>query len=484
MAYYFSTKSPVCKQNQAASIVNSRRLCYNYFIMDELKKNQLHTVKIESWSADGGGVCRIGGRAVFVKGAIPGEEWIIRILKANASAVFARGEQLLQASRHRIEPDCPVFGKCGGCALRHVDYETELTFKLQRVNDAYRHIAKLELRAEEIIGAASVDGYRNKGIYAVGNGPCSGFFRPRSHDVIPVERCLIQSESADRAARAVCDFMRENGIAAYDEKSGKGLVRHVFTRNGFRSGEMLITVVSAGGFGGKTQALVESLRRAVPEATGIILNVNRSRGNTVLAGDFYTLWGSGVMCDTLCGLEFELSPMSFYQVNPAQAELLYNKALEYAAPGGKGLILDLYCGAGTISLCLARGAEHVIGAEIVPDAVENARKNAARNGVTNAEFICADAGQAAAELSARGTRPDAVVVDPPRKGLSAQVIDAICEMAPERVVYVSCDVATQARDLAVFAQKGYAALKATAVDMFPRTAHVETVVMMSRIPQI
>ncbi len=446
----------------------------------ELKKNQIYETEIVSWSVDGAGVCRIGGRAVFVPGAIPGERWAVRILKVTKTAVFGRGKTLLSPSPDRVEPDCPHFKKCGGCALRHISYEAEKRFKLERVNEAYRRIAGIELTASEIIGAEDTERYRNKGIYAVGEGPVHGFFRPRSHDIIPIERCLIQDEASDRAAKAVCDFMAANSIPAYDELSGKGLVRHVFTRFGRSSHELQVTVVAAGGFGGKTEALAEAIRSACPECVSIVLNVNRTKGNTVLAGDFYTLWGSDTISDTLCGLKFELSPRSFYQINPTQAEKLYYKALEYASPDGKGLILDLYCGAGTISLCLARGCEKVIGAEIVADAVENARKNAERNGITNAEFICADAGEAAAELLRRGTKPDAVVVDPPRKGLSPEVIDAVCGMEPQRVVYVSCDVATQARDLKIFAEKGYEAVKATAVDMFPRTHHVETVVLLSR----
>ena len=446
----------------------------------ELKKNQIYEADIVSWSSDGGGVCRIGGRAVFVPGAIPGERWEVRILKVTKTAVFGKGEALLSPSSKRIEPDCPYFKKCGGCALRHIGYEAELDFKLERVNEAYKRIGGLELEADEIIGGEETGRYRNKGIYAIGEGPVKGFFRPRSHDIIPVDDCLIQDKASNAAAKAVCDFMEVNSIPAYDELSGKGLVRHVFTRCGRSSGELQVTVVAAGGFGGKTAALAEAIRSACPECVSIVLNVNRSKGNTVLAGDFYTLWGKDTIRDTLCGLEFELSPRSFYQINPAQAEKLYYKALEYASPDGKGLILDLYCGAGTISLCLARGCEKVIGAEIVAEAVENAKQNAERNGIKNAEFICADAGEAAAELLRRGTKPDAVVVDPPRKGLSSELIDAICGMAPERVVYVSCDVSTQARDLKIFAEKGYKAIKATAVDMFPRTYHVETVALLSR----
>ncbi len=445
----------------------------------ELKKNQIYEADIVSWSSDGGGVCRIGGRAVFVPGAVPGERWEVRILKVTNTAVFGKGETLLSPSPVRIEPDCPYFKKCGGCALRHISYEAELDFKLERVNAAYKRIGGLDLTAEEIIGGKETERYRNKGIYAIGEGPVKGFFRPRSHDIIPVDDCLIQDMASNAAAKAVCDFMAANNISAYDEFSGKGLVRHVFTRYGRTSKELQVTVVAAGGFGGKTAALAEAIRNACPECVSIVLNVNRSKGNTVLAGNFYTLWGKDTISDTLCGLEFELSPRSFYQINPIQAEKLYYKALEYASPDGKGIILDLYCGAGTISLCLARGCEKVIGAEIVPEAVENARKNAERNGIDNAEFICADAGEAAAELLRRGTKPDAVVVDPPRKGLSPEVIEAICGMTPERIVYVSCDVSTQARDLKIFAEKGYFAEKATAVDMFPRTHHVETVALLS-----
>ncbi|MBQ8264767.1 MAG: 23S rRNA (uracil(1939)-C(5))-methyltransferase RlmD [Oscillospiraceae bacterium] len=444
----------------------------------ELRKNQIYETEISSWSSEGAGVCRIGGRAVFVPGAIPGERWAVRILKVTNSAVFCKGETLISPSPDRIEPDCPHYRKCGGCALRHISYEGELRFKLQRVNDAYKHIAGLELEARNIIGCDTVRDYRNKAIYAVGDGPVYGFFRPRSHDIIPVDRCLIQDEASDRAAKAVCSFMEAQHIPAYDEKSGKGLVRHVFTRRGHASGQLQVTVVAAGGFGAKTEALCDAIMAACPECVSIVLNVNRTKGNTVLAGDFYTLRGSDTITDTLCGLAFELSARSFYQINPVQAEKLYRKALEYAAPDGKGLILDLYCGAGTISLCLARGCEKVIGAEIVPEAVENAKENARRNGIENAEFICADAGEAAAELLRRGEKPDAVVVDPPRKGLAPDVIDSICGMNPARVVYVSCDVATQARDLKLFAEKGYKAVKATAVDMFPRTQHVETVALL------
>ncbi len=445
--------------------------------MGEVRKNEIYSCGIVGWSSDGAGIARIGGETVFVPGTIPGEQWEVRIVKAGRTSAFGKAERCLLPSPDRVAPDCPAYPRCGGCALRHMTYQKELEFKLSRVNDAYRHIGGLDLRASEILGAAGTERYRNKAIYAVSPDLRPGFFRPRSHDVICVERCRLQTEASDRAAKAVCDFCRAQGVAAYDEATGKGILRHVFTRTA-RSGGLQVTVVAAGGFGAKTAALAEAIRTACPETVSVILNVNKTAGNTVLAGEFYTLWGSDTLRDTLCGADFELSPRSFYQVNPVQAERLYAKALEFAAPEGCGTVLDLYCGAGTISLCLAREAAQVIGAEIVPAAVENARENALRNGLHNIEFLCADAGEAAAELARRGVRPDAVVVDPPRKGLSPEVIETVCAMAPERVVYVSCDVATQARDLKRFADLGYAPEQAVAVDMFPRTAHVETCVLL------
>ena len=466
------------RETNGNALVPGSELCYNV-PMEPLLKNQIIEAEVEGWSHDGAGVVRAGGRAVFVPGAIPGERWRVRIVKAGAAAVYGKGEALLAASPDRCAPDCPAYPQCGGCALRHVSYDAELRMKLDRVNEAYKRIGGLDLRAETILGAAETEGYRNKAIYAVTPDLRPGFYRPRSHQVIPVERCRLQAEESDRAARAVCDFARAEGFPAYDEATGRGLLRHVFTRRA-RDGALQVTVVAAGGFGAKTQALAEAVRAACPETVGVILNVNKTRGNTVLAGDFYTLWGADTLSDTLCGSRFELSPQSFYQVNPAQAERLYDRAVAYAAPEGRGLALDLYCGAGTITLALARGAERVVGAEIVPEAVENARENALRNGVGNAEFLCADAGEAAAELLRRGERPDAVVVDPPRKGLSPAALEAVCALAPARVVYVSCNPATQARDLKRFRELGYAAREAVAVDMFPRTSHVETVCLLSK----
>ncbi|MGI5977866.1 MAG: 23S rRNA (uracil(1939)-C(5))-methyltransferase RlmD [Candidatus Limivicinus sp.] len=452
--------------------------------MDNLEKNKIYTVKIESYSSEAFGVCRIGGRAVFVPKTIVGETWEIKILKVGASAVYAKGEKLLSPSPCRIVSDCPYYGKCGGCDCRHMNYEEELRFKLGKVNDALKHIGRQTLAADEIIPADSVYRYRNKGILAAANFeslPCCGFYRQRSHELISVDDCLIQNELSVRAAKAVCSFMAGNRIPAYDEFSGRGTLRHIFCRKAFYTDDACLCLISARGFGALTGKLVDSIREACPELTGIVLDINKARGNSVLAGDFYTLWGKPDITDYLCGIRYEISPQAFFQVNPPQAEKLYRKALEYADISEDDMVFDLYCGAGTISLCLAKHAGSVIGAEIVPEAVENARKNAEANGIKNAEFICADAGLAAKQLAERRLKPRVVVVDPPRKGMDEAAVEAVASINPERIVYVSCSPDTLARDILRFSGLGYALVKAAAVDMFPRTRHVETVVLMSRV---
>ena len=451
--------------------------------MSALKKNEIYTVSIDGYGSQAQGVCHIDGRAVFVPRALPGESWEIKILKVTNTAVYARGEKLLLPSPRRQEAECPWFGVCGGCDCRHMSYEEELDFKLRRVNDALEHIGRQSLKARRIIGSDSISRYRNKGIFAFAPGEGGarfGFYRERSHQLIPVDRCLIQNELTERCAAAVARFINSRGIPAYDEESGRGTVRHVFCRRAVNTGDAIACIVAARGFGGCTQELVKELRLACPELTGIVLNINKSRGNTVLAGDFHTLWGRADMEDILCSFRFSISPQAFFQINPPQAQRLYELALDYACPERVGLAFDLYCGAGTISLCLARRADKVIGAEIVPEAVENAAANAAANGVENTEFICGDAGQAARELESRGLKPEVVVVDPPRKGMDEKAVEAVAAMGPTRIVYVSCGPATLARDILRFNALGYELRSATAVDMFPRTCHVETVCLLEK----
>lgn len=449
--------------------------------MTELKKNDIYTCQITGYTSEGMGVAHINDRAVFVKDTIAGETWEVKILKVTKGAVYAKGITLLSPSPARTTPACPVAGKCGGCVLMHMSYEEELNMKLDKVNHALQRIGSSDFVIEEIIPAENELRYRNKGITAVGMDQgtvCAGFYRQRSHDIIPVSDCLLQSEIANRVNAAVLDWMKEYSIPAYNEETHKGSVRHVFTRTN-RKGQVLVTVVSAKGFGTATNTLAPALLKSCPEVVGVVLNINKTKGNSVLTGDFHLLWGSETIEETLCSYTFTISPQAFFQINPPQAEKLYNRAVEYAAPNG-GTVLDLYCGTGTITLCLSAKADNVIGAEIVPEAVENAKANALRNGVTNTEFICADAAAAAQSFKERGIAPDCIVVDPPRKGMYPEALQNIIDMNPQRIVYVSCDPATLARDVKLLGEQGYYITKGTAVDMFPRTHHVETVVALER----
>jgi 23S rRNA (uracil1939-C5)-methyltransferase len=365
-----------------------------------------------------------------------------------------------------------------------MDYAEELRLKLRRVEDALRRIGGLNVKVTGIVGADSIVNYRNKAIYAVGKSEgraITGFFRERSHDIVPTEKCLIQTDVSDRASAAVRRWMDRYCVPAYNEELRSGVVRHVFCRYAFAVKKALVTVVSYEKTLPHPEALVGEIRRRCPETAGVVLNVNRTRGNTVLTGEFLTLWGDDFIVDELNGLKFKLSPRSFYQINSAQAEKLYGKALEYAALTGSETVLDLYCGTGTITLIMAGRVKYAVGAEIVEAAISDAWENAAMNGIENVDFIYADAGDAARELKTKGVLPDVVVVDPPRKGLSPTVIDTVSDLSPARVVYVSCDPATLARDLKIFETKGYKAVEATAFDMFPRCAHVECVVLMSRV---
>jgi len=451
--------------------------------MDILKKNQIHNVCIEGYTSEGLGVCHIGGQAVFVPRTVKGEVWDIKLVKVNSRTAYGIPVNLVLPAAERIVSACPYFGKCGGCDTQHMTYDEELRFKLEKVNDALSRIGKQTISAKEIIGSDKTVEYRNKGIFAIDNidGKAAyGFYRERSHDLINIDSCLIQSQLSCRIAAELTSFMAANNIPAYDERTGKGVVRHVFCRHAVNRAGAVACIVAARGFGAKTSQLVDKLRNCFPELSGIVLNINKIRGNTVLAGDFYTLWGKDCITDTLCGFDFEISPQAFYQINPPQAEKLYNKAMEYAFSSPAKLAFDLYCGAGTISLCLARHAEKVIGAEIVPEAVINAEKNALSNNVSNAEFICADAGEAASMLAERGLKPDVVVVDPPRKGMDENAIKAVSSMKPHKIVYVSCNPSTLARDIMRFNKNNYILKEVTAVDMFPRTSHVETVALLIR----
>ena len=443
------------------------------------KKNEQHPLRIEGYGSAGEGVARLEGQAVFVKGALAGEICQVQLLKVGKSAAWGRVTQVLTPVPGRQSPDCPRYPRCGGCQLRHMTYAEELRFKRQKVQDALQRIGGWTGRVEKIHGAEAPDRYRNKIQFPVADGPRVGFFRARSHEVIDAEDCLLQPLAATRLREAFKLWMERYQVPAYDERVHGGLIRHFYVRVNQR-GQSLCAVIANGTDLPHQEELVQALRRAEPDLAGVVLSVNQEKTNVILGKTHRCLWGRDYLEDTLCGLTFRLSVPSFYQVNREQAEVLYGRALAFAGLTGRETVLDLYCGIGTITLVMARQAGRAIGAEVIPAAVEDAKANAARNGVTNAEFLCADAAQAAQTLADRGLRPDVICVDPPRKGLAPAVIDAIVQMAPQRLVYVSCDPATLARDVKRMEEQGYVLQRAEAVDLFPRTAHVETVVLLSK----
>jgi len=445
----------------------------------DLKKNDITELSITGMTAEGMGAGRCQGLAVFVPLTAPGDVIRAKIVKTAKNYAYGRLEEVLTPSPDRIEPDCPVFAQCGGCCYRHISYEAELKIKTDRVRDALTRIGGFDsLPLRPILGAGSRDGYRNKALLPLGEKKdgtlAMGFYAVNSHRIVDCESCRLQPEEFNAAMKAFRKWAAKYGDPLYNEKNHSGQMRRLYLRKGEKTGEIMACVVVNGNGLHHERELVSALQEAVPGLTSVVINSNRDKTNVALGKKCRTAWGSDVIRDALCGLTFRLSPLSFYQVNRRQAERLYEKAAEYAALTGKETLLDLYCGAGTIGLSMAENAKKLIGVEIVPEAVENARQNAADNGITNAEFLCGDASQAAAELARRGEKPDVIVLDPPRKGCARGLIETVVSFSPERIVYVSCDPATLARDLKCFAELGYPPVEATPVDMFPATAHVET----------
>ncbi len=452
----------------------------------ELKKNEIVDLEITGYTAEGSGIGRYKDIAVFVPLAAMGDKLRVRILKTAKTYAFGKIEKIVSGSKERIPVDCPQFAQCGGCVYRHISYAAELRAKQQRVQDAVERIGGFhDVVMNPIVGAKDPDHYRNKAQLPIGRAPDGGirmgFFASHSHRIIHCNECLLQPEAFTAAMDAFQEWASQSDEDVYDEQTGKGRLRHLYLRQAGATGEIMVCVVVNGNGVHYEPELVELLKEKVPGLKSVIINVNREKTNVVLGNKFRTVWGSDHITDELCGLKFNISPMSFYQINRNQAERLYSLAGQYAGLTGSETLLDLYCGTGTIGLSMAKQAGHVIGVELVEQAVEDAKKNAEENGIENAEFLCADAAKAADMLKNRGVRPDVVVLDPPRKGCDAALIETVAKMSPSRVVYVSCDPATLARDLKLFAQKGYEPKELTPVDMFPRTAHVETVVLMSRV---
>lgn len=448
-----------------------------------LRKNDKIALNITAVTAEGSGIGHYEGMAVFVPGAAAGDEITAHIVKVKSNCAFARLDTLHKPSPDREDPACAVFPACGGCAFRHITYKAELRIKQNGVKDALKRIGHIDVEPEPIRAAPQPQRYRNKAQFPVEkkDGRIKiGFYAPRSHRVIDCRLCLLQPEEFDTVLAVFGRWVEETGVSVYDETTKKGLLRHIYLRRAENTGEIMVCAVVNGDSLPRSGELTRELAEKVPGIKSIVLNINRADTNVILGEQTVTLWGRDFITDELCGLKFRISPLSFYQVNPAGAEILYQKAAEFAGLTGTETVLDLYCGAGTIGLTMAAGAKEIIGVEIVAQAVEDAKTNAQINGIGNARFLCADAAEAAKILANEGTKPDVILLDPPRKGCSPALLHTIAGMAPERIVYVSCNPATLARDCAILSGLGYTVKKAAPVDMFPRTGHVETVVLITK----
>ena len=447
-----------------------------------LIKNQIYETVITDYTAEGQGVAHIEGCAVFVPNAVAGEKVKVRIELVRKTWAAGKIVEILERSPHRVNRECPVAKLCGGCDFWHMDYEEEARLKADRVRQCLNRIGGEALEELPILSAPTCYGYRNKAQYPVSakkGRAYAGFFKAGTHDVVENKRCLILPAETDAVKDAAMDYVNQFRVSVYDEKTHKGLLRHIYVRRGVVSGQVLVCLVCNGDRLPKVEELLKRLKK-IPGFTTLVLSVNTKKGNAVLGDKFITLHGPGYIEDTLCGLTFRLSPRSFYQVNHHQAQRLYEAAIAQAEITKQDLVLDLYCGVGTITLAMAKSAGKVMGVEVVEQAVEDARDNAKRNGIENAEFFCGDAGAAALELEKQGIIPDVVVVDPPRKGLNADTIEALHRMQPRRIVYVSCDPATLARDVALLKERGYSVKNAMAADLFPRCSHVESIVCLTR----
>ena len=448
------------------------------------KKNDVVTLTITGMTTEGNGVGRCDGIAVFVAMSAIGDTLKVRITKVQKTFAYGIIDEILTPSPNRINCDCSVFTKCGGCAFRHISYESELAIKEDFVYDAFKRIGRLDVPFEKVLGCTEENHYRNKAQYPVaeidGNVVC-GFYSRRSHRVVPFTECKLQPLVFEKIANAIINLANENKIPAYNEETCTGILRHIYIREGYHSKEIMVCFVVNKPCKDKLLMICDKLTAEFSAIKSIVMNINSKNTNVILGNKNVTLYGSDEIMDTMCENKINLSPLSFYQVNTAQAELLYGVVSEYAELTGSEEVMDLYCGAGTIGLSLANKAKKILGVEIIEQAVENAISNANSNGIVNAEFICGDASKVATDLAQNGNTPDIIVVDPPRKGCDEDALQAILTMSPKQVIMVSCNPATAARDCAFLCKNGYKVVKGRAVDLFPRTTHVETVVLLSKL---
>lgn len=450
-----------------------------------VEKNKHYNIEITDVSSDGNGVGSIDGFTVFVPMTVTGDTVEIVVVKVLSHYAIGRMINIITSSPMRKEPECPVFKRCGGCHLQHIKHENQLEIKRSFIEAAMQRIGGFDgFKCDEIIGMEKPERYRNKCIFPIGmdksGETVSGFYAKRSHEIIPVTDCMAGAEVNGKIVDAVKEYMAEVNIKPYDEAKHKGLIRRVFVRDGRNSGEIMVVVSVNGKNIPKREVLIKKLRAVSDNIVSIFINVNEKRTNNVLGEENKLIFGKPEIEDTLCGIKFRISPHSFYQINPVMTEKLYGKALEYAEITENDKVLDVYCGIGTISLAASKTAKHVTGIEIVEQAVRDAKKNAENNGITNVEFFADSAENAVPKLIESGMRPDVVIIDPPRKGSDEATLKAIASAEPKRIVYVSCNASTLARDAKFLAELGYIPTKCIGVDMFPQTNHIESVALLVR----
>ena len=447
-----------------------------------LKKNDEFNLKITGYTSEGGGVGKFDGQAVFVENTAIGDEILCHIIKAKNTYAIGKAMKIIKPSKSRIEPECEAFKSCGGCSFAHIKYEEELKAKELKVIDAFKRIGGISPEFSPIIPSPETTRYRNKAQYPVRreNGILNiGFYAKKSHRVIDGGDCLLQPVEFTEIIEIFRKWINDNNITVYSENTNLGLLRHIYLRKAFATGEIMVCVV----INGKTLPFYEILLEELKSISGfktLVLNANRKNTNVVLGDECISLYGDGYITDILCGVKVKISPLSFYQVNRNGAERLYNKAAEYAGLTGEEDILDLYCGTGTIGLSMAQKVKSLIGVEIIPEAIDDAKINAELNNIKNARFICGDASLAAEKLKDEGITPQVIILDPPRKGCAEELLKTVARINPQKIVYVSCDPATLARDCARLLELGYSVNEVTPVDMFPRTSHVESVALLTQ----
>ena len=444
-----------------------------------MQKNDEIILNITDVTNEGSGIGKYEGMAIFVPLTAVGDTVKVKILKVKKSYAFGKLLEIITPSTDRITPDCPVFNQCGGCAFRHISYEAELKLKESKVYEDIKRIGGINLKPKPILFGENSDRYRNKAQLPVASDGKAGFYAFHSHRIIPIDDCKLLPEDFRGSIKLCEEWIKKHNITIYSEENGKGLLRHIYLRKAEKTEEIMVVLIINGNDVPFAEELISNLQDLLGGSLkSVQLNINKKNTNVILGEECKVIFGDAYITDILCDVKVRLSPLSFYQVNRNMAEKLYKKAAEYAEPEGKNL-LDLYCGAGTIGLSMASIAKSVIGVEIIPEAIKDAEYNAQINSIKNTRFICGDATEAAEKLAKENIKTDIVIVDPPRKGCSPELIETISkEFSPERVVYVSCDPATLARDIKLFDGCGYKLIEYTPCDLFPRTSHVETVALL------